>query len=88
LENVDIFYGHLEYFMNIWDILQPFGTFCVNLVHFSGFGIMHQEKSGNPVGDVATRKEMPVVSINKAVDKKIIIGKSGLRRRRGTNKTN
>jgi hypothetical protein len=31
---------------------------------------------------------MPVVSINKAVDKKIIIGKSGLRRRRGTNKTN
>jgi hypothetical protein len=21
LENVDIFYGHLDYFMNIWDIL-------------------------------------------------------------------
>jgi hypothetical protein len=21
LENVDIFYGHLEYFMDIWDIL-------------------------------------------------------------------
>jgi hypothetical protein len=29
-------------------ILWPFGTFCVNLVHFSGFGIMDQEKSGNP----------------------------------------
>jgi hypothetical protein len=29
LENVDIFYGHLEYFMAIWDILWPFGTFCL-----------------------------------------------------------
>jgi hypothetical protein len=27
--------------MTIWYI-------CVQLVHFSGFGIMHQEKSGNP----------------------------------------
>jgi hypothetical protein len=49
LENFDIFYGHLEYFMDIWDILWPFVTFCVHLVHFSSFGIMHQEKSGNPV---------------------------------------
>jgi hypothetical protein len=49
LENVDIFYGHLEYFIAIWDILWPFGTKCAHLVHFSWFGIMHQEKSGNPV---------------------------------------
>jgi hypothetical protein len=43
-------------FMTIWNILQtfgtfyisPFGTFCAHLVHFSGFGIMYQEKSGNP----------------------------------------
>jgi hypothetical protein len=34
--------------MVIWDILLPFGTFCVHLVHFSGFGIMYREKSGNP----------------------------------------
>jgi hypothetical protein len=34
LENVDIFYSHLEYFIDIWDILEPFGTFCVHLVHF------------------------------------------------------
>jgi hypothetical protein len=27
LENVDIFYGHLEYFTDIWDIIWPFGTF-------------------------------------------------------------
>jgi hypothetical protein len=34
--------------MEIWDILGPFDTFCIHLVHFSGFGIMYQEKSGNP----------------------------------------
>jgi hypothetical protein len=42
LENVNIFYGHSEYFMDIWNILLPFGTFCVHLLHFSSFGIMHQ----------------------------------------------
>jgi hypothetical protein len=34
IENVDIFFGHLEFFTNIRDILKPFGTFCVHLVHF------------------------------------------------------
>jgi hypothetical protein len=34
LENVDIFYGQLEYFMDIPDILLPFGTICVYLIHF------------------------------------------------------
>jgi hypothetical protein len=48
LENVYIFYCHLEYFMEIWGILCPFGTFCIHLVHFTGFGIMNQDKSGNP----------------------------------------
>jgi hypothetical protein len=42
-----LFYGHLEQFTVIWDIFWPFGTFCVHLVHFSGFGIMYHEKSGN-----------------------------------------
>jgi hypothetical protein len=56
LGNVDIFYGHLEYFTDIRDISSPFSKFCVNLVHFSGFGIMHQEKSGNPVAELKIRK--------------------------------
>jgi hypothetical protein len=43
-----VFHGHLEYFMDIGDILWLFGTFCVHFVHFSGFGSMYQEKSGNP----------------------------------------
>jgi hypothetical protein len=32
----------LEYVIEIWDILWPFGTFCIRLVHFSGFGLMCQ----------------------------------------------
>jgi hypothetical protein len=41
--------------MAIWNILRIFGIFYDHLVHcvfiwysFSGFGIMQQEKSGNP----------------------------------------
>jgi hypothetical protein len=41
---VGIFNVHLGYFVTIWYILCLFGTI------FSGFGIMHQEKSGNPAG--------------------------------------
>jgi hypothetical protein len=48
LQNVDIFYCHLEFFTDIWVILLPFITFCVHLVHFvfiwyifTGFGIMY-----------------------------------------------
>jgi hypothetical protein len=43
------------YFMAIWNILRTLGVFYDPLVHFvfiwyifSGFGIMCQEKSGNP----------------------------------------
>jgi hypothetical protein len=37
LENVDIFYVHLEHFTDTGDVLWPFGTFCVHLVHFFRF---------------------------------------------------
>jgi hypothetical protein len=47
---MDTFYGHLEYLTDIGGILWPFGAFCINEVHFSGLGIMDQEKSGNPDG--------------------------------------
>jgi hypothetical protein len=46
----------LVYFMDTWSILRSFviflWTFCIvrgNLVYFSHFGILYQEKSGNPV---------------------------------------
>jgi hypothetical protein len=35
MENVGIFYGHLEYFLVIWYILWPFGNLhSGNLVYF------------------------------------------------------
>jgi hypothetical protein len=46
----------LMYFMAFWNIFWTFGKFydhlvhfLLILVHFSGFGITYQEKSGNPV---------------------------------------
>jgi hypothetical protein len=52
----------LIYFMAIWKLLQTFGIFydhlvhtcCVQFVHFSGLGIMCQEKSGNPASGART----------------------------------
>jgi hypothetical protein len=44
-----IFYGHLVYFMAVWYILWPFGIFYGHLVYFPHFGLLYQEKSGNPV---------------------------------------
>jgi hypothetical protein len=43
-ENVEIFYGHLKYFKDFWDILWPFGPISVHLVHFIQFWY----QSGNP----------------------------------------
>jgi hypothetical protein len=50
--------------MAIWNILQTFGIFYDHLVHFvfiwyifSGFGIMYQEKSGNPAPNLREKLE-------------------------------
>jgi hypothetical protein len=47
MENVEIHYGHLEYFTDIWYILWPFEIFCGHFVYFSPFGMFYQDKSGN-----------------------------------------
>jgi hypothetical protein len=47
MENVGIFYGHLEYFMTIWYVSWPFCIFCGHLVFFPCFGMLYQEKSAN-----------------------------------------
>jgi hypothetical protein len=51
IEEHSTFYGHWVYFAAIWYILLPFGIFNVSLVYFPCFGILYQEKSGNPVGE-------------------------------------
>jgi hypothetical protein len=38
MENVGIFYGHLEYFTAIWYIFKPFDIVLGNLVYFTSFG--------------------------------------------------
>jgi hypothetical protein len=48
MENVGIFYGHLEYFTDIWYILWQFGKLVAIWIIFPCFGIMCLEKSGNP----------------------------------------
>jgi hypothetical protein len=47
-EKVGIFYGYLEYLTAIWYILWPFSNFLAIRYIFHRFGILHQEKSGNP----------------------------------------
>jgi hypothetical protein len=48
MENAGIFNVHLEYIMVIWNILWPFGNVVVIWYIFPHFGIVCQEKSGNP----------------------------------------
>jgi hypothetical protein len=36
------------YFTDIWDILWPFGTYCVNSLHLFQFWYNVSRKSGNP----------------------------------------
>jgi hypothetical protein len=55
LPPLGIFCGHLAYFVVIWYILWSFVIFCSHLLYFvniwynvSRFGMLYQEKSGNP----------------------------------------
>jgi hypothetical protein len=48
MEGVGIFYGHLVHFTVFCYSLWTFGIVRGNLVYFSRFGILYQEKSGNP----------------------------------------
>jgi hypothetical protein len=48
MENVGIFYVCLEYITVIWYILRPFGNLDTIWYILLLFGILCQEKSGNP----------------------------------------
>jgi hypothetical protein len=48
MKNAGKFYGYLEYYMVIWFILWQFGNVMVIWYIFPRFGILCQEKSGNP----------------------------------------
>jgi hypothetical protein len=44
MENVVIFYDHLEHFTAIWYNLWPFGKVCSHLVYFSPFWYVWTKK--------------------------------------------
>jgi hypothetical protein len=48
IENVVIYSGHLEYFTTNGYITWAFGCFVLIWYIFPRFGILYQEKSGNP----------------------------------------
>jgi hypothetical protein len=49
MEDAGIFYGDLVNFSAIvYSFLGHFCIFCGNFVYFPRFGILYQEKSGNP----------------------------------------
>jgi hypothetical protein len=51
MENVGTFCAYLEYIMPIWYTLCSFVSFAVIWYIFTRFGILSQEKSGNPAPD-------------------------------------
>jgi hypothetical protein len=48
MENVCVFYDHLEYFTDILFNSWPFGIVCGPLVYFLQIGMFGPKKSGNP----------------------------------------
>jgi hypothetical protein len=48
MEQVGVFFGHLEYISAIWYILWIFGNLVAIWYISPRFGIFSQEKSGNP----------------------------------------
>jgi hypothetical protein len=56
MENDGTFYGHSVHFTVFCYILWTFGIVsCGNLIYFPRFGILYQEKSGNPATHRATQ---------------------------------
>jgi hypothetical protein len=51
MENLSTFYEHLVYFTAIGNILWQCDILCGHLVYFTRFGILYQEKSGNPASE-------------------------------------
>jgi hypothetical protein len=66
LQPFGIFCGHLVYIFVIWYIC---GIFYGYLVYFSRFGILYQEKSGNPARAEPT--EIIVFNFFAGVDKRV-----------------
>jgi hypothetical protein len=70
MEVVHIFYEHLVQFTVFCYILWTFGIVRGNLVYFSLFGILYQEKSGNPaVGEATFSRSVAKKTSDQPVDR-------------------
>jgi hypothetical protein len=63
MKDVGIYYGHLVLFTDFCHILWTFGT-ARDVAYFSHFGILYQEKSGNP-GDNNKKGSFDVTDISR-----------------------
>jgi hypothetical protein len=63
IENAGICNGHLAYFMVIWYILWPFGNVVVIWYIFPRFGLLCQEKSGNPARETGCWYKRQIATI-------------------------
>jgi hypothetical protein len=72
MDNAGIFYGHLEILRSFGFILWPFGNVAEIWYIFPRFGILCQEKSGNPDPAGAPVK---ILSISKKVFIPFEVGK-------------
>jgi hypothetical protein len=57
-----VFHARLVFVLPIWYILRSFGIFVAMLVYFSQFGLLYQEKSGNPGRKIIKRKCVRICS--------------------------
>jgi hypothetical protein len=63
MENLGIFYDHVVYFMAIGSISGHLVYFAVIWYTFPNFGILDQEKSGNPGHSAKTNVQLKTVLI-------------------------
>jgi hypothetical protein len=60
MENVVIFFDHLEYYTATWYNVLPFGIVCDHLVHFITFGYVWTKKNLATLDFAALLKHSPL----------------------------
>jgi hypothetical protein len=67
MQDIGIFDGHLVHFTVYCYILWTLGVARGNLVYFSRFGILYQEKSGNPAANLVLNSNKDIQSLIKNI---------------------
>jgi hypothetical protein len=62
IENFGIVHCQSVFLLPFWYDLWPFGILCLSVHSFSHFGLLHQEKSGNPGSHLTCQKLIEYVA--------------------------